>query len=177
MSDISSLPEGWTEHKTKGGRTYFYNASSKKSSWVRPGPPPVAVENDGSFMEKFMALQRAQAETAAESVPSSSQEKEVPAAETPADSKGAGSTEKPSSSSETSSAEPELLESKRRLEERAESAVTEEPSNMPRPAKSSRFTKPKAEAPSEAATAYLRQVAELKSADPSGGGGGKWLVR
>jgi hypothetical protein len=32
----SSLPDGWTEHKTSEGHTYYYNAVTGKSSWTRP---------------------------------------------------------------------------------------------------------------------------------------------
>ncbi|KAF9104679.1 transcription elongation regulator [Mortierella sp. AM989] len=30
------LPPGWTEHKAPDGMSYYYNAASGKSSWVRP---------------------------------------------------------------------------------------------------------------------------------------------
>ena len=29
-------PEKWTEHKAPDGRTYFYNAASRQSSWEKP---------------------------------------------------------------------------------------------------------------------------------------------
>jgi hypothetical protein len=37
------LPEGWTEHKAPTGHSYYYNASTKQSTYTRPAPPPIAV--------------------------------------------------------------------------------------------------------------------------------------
>ncbi|KAF9172745.1 hypothetical protein BGX21_007061 [Mortierella sp. AD011] len=40
------LPPGWTEHKAPDGMSYYYNAASGQSSWVRPtmpAPPPPGV--------------------------------------------------------------------------------------------------------------------------------------
>ena len=36
----SPLPEGWTEHKAPTGHSYYYNASTKQSTYTRPAPPP-----------------------------------------------------------------------------------------------------------------------------------------
>ncbi|KAF9430145.1 transcription elongation regulator [Entomortierella beljakovae] len=33
------LPPGWTEHKAPDGMSYYYNAASGKSSWIRPTMP------------------------------------------------------------------------------------------------------------------------------------------
>lgn len=33
------LPPGWTEHKAPSGHTYYYNASTKESTYKRPGVP------------------------------------------------------------------------------------------------------------------------------------------
>src|ERR1700712_3255341 len=35
------LPPGWTEHVAPAGHTYYYNAESKKSTYVRPEAAPV----------------------------------------------------------------------------------------------------------------------------------------
>ncbi len=32
----SESPEKWTEHKAPDGRTYFYNAATRQSSWEKP---------------------------------------------------------------------------------------------------------------------------------------------
>ncbi|KAI1320636.1 hypothetical protein EDD11_000159 [Mortierella claussenii] len=34
------LPPGWTEHKAPDGMSYYYNATSGQSSWIRPSFPP-----------------------------------------------------------------------------------------------------------------------------------------
>ena len=39
-----SLPQGWTEHKAPTGHSYYYNASTKQSTYTRPvAPAPVEV--------------------------------------------------------------------------------------------------------------------------------------
>ncbi|KAG0057770.1 transcription elongation regulator [Gryganskiella cystojenkinii] len=40
---VPLLPPGWTEHKAPDGMSYFYNASTGTSSWVRPTPTPMPV--------------------------------------------------------------------------------------------------------------------------------------
>ena len=37
-SPISPLPDGWSEHKTQDGRTYFYNSFTNQSQWTVPTP-------------------------------------------------------------------------------------------------------------------------------------------
>ncbi|KAF9097143.1 transcription elongation regulator [Mortierella sp. GBA35] len=37
------LPPGWTEHKAPDGMSYYYNAASGQSSWVRPTMQPAAL--------------------------------------------------------------------------------------------------------------------------------------
>lgn len=32
----SDSPSKWTEHKSPDGRTYFYNATTRQSSWEKP---------------------------------------------------------------------------------------------------------------------------------------------
>ncbi|CAI4220104.1 unnamed protein product [Parascedosporium putredinis] len=34
--DLPPLPPGWTEHKAESGHTYYYNASTKESTYKRP---------------------------------------------------------------------------------------------------------------------------------------------
>lgn len=37
----TTLPEGWSEHKTAEGKIYYYNCITKESKWTRPvGSPP-----------------------------------------------------------------------------------------------------------------------------------------
>mmetsp|Transcript_2870 Transcript_2870/g.5790 ORF Transcript_2870/g.5790 Transcript_2870/m.5790 type:complete len:182 (-) Transcript_2870:105-650(-) len=174
----SPLPNEWTEHKTKNGRTYYYDSTAKKSSWVRPSNEEVPAANDGSFMEKFRELQKTK-----EGVSSASSEtvEDTVIEATPAEPQAVAdpvvtdATDKKAASEHDSSA---YATSKRKPDE-GELKNDELPasSDTSRPAKSSRFTKSTNKAPTGAATAYLQQVAELKSADPSGGSGGKWLVR
>ncbi|OAQ74275.1 FF domain-containing protein [Pochonia chlamydosporia 170] len=38
------LPPGWTEHTAPTGHKYYYNASTKESTYQRPGVPPPAPE-------------------------------------------------------------------------------------------------------------------------------------
>ncbi|OAA51514.1 FF domain protein [Metarhizium rileyi] len=38
------LPPGWTEHTAPTGHKYYYNASTKESTYQRPGVPPSAPE-------------------------------------------------------------------------------------------------------------------------------------
>ena len=33
---MADEPTNWTEHKAPDGRTYFYNSSTKASSWEKP---------------------------------------------------------------------------------------------------------------------------------------------
>ena len=35
-SPLSPLPDGWSEHKTSDGRTYFYNSFTNQSQWTVP---------------------------------------------------------------------------------------------------------------------------------------------
>lgn len=35
-SALPPIPPGWTEHKTPEGRSYYYHAATKKSTWERP---------------------------------------------------------------------------------------------------------------------------------------------
>ena len=35
-SPLSPLPDGWSEHKTQDGRTYFYNSFTNQSHWTAP---------------------------------------------------------------------------------------------------------------------------------------------
>ncbi|KAF8963329.1 transcription elongation regulator [Entomortierella lignicola] len=46
------LPPGWTEHKAPDGMSYYYNAASGKSSWIRPtmqmNPPPGVLQPMGA---------------------------------------------------------------------------------------------------------------------------------
>lgn len=37
---LPPLPEGWTEHKAPTGHSYYYNTSTKQSTYTRPAPPP-----------------------------------------------------------------------------------------------------------------------------------------
>ncbi|WPJ66384.1 hypothetical protein SMAC4_12952 [Sordaria macrospora] len=37
---LPPLPPGWTEHKAPTGHTYYYNASTKESTYKRPGVAP-----------------------------------------------------------------------------------------------------------------------------------------
>ena len=37
---LPPLPPGWTEHKAPTGHTYYYNASTKESTYKRPGVTP-----------------------------------------------------------------------------------------------------------------------------------------
>jgi pre-mRNA-processing factor 40 len=36
LSGLSHLLSDWTEHKAPDGRTYYYNAKTKQSSWEKP---------------------------------------------------------------------------------------------------------------------------------------------
>ncbi|ETN39911.1 uncharacterized protein HMPREF1541_06138 [Cyphellophora europaea CBS 101466] len=44
----SSLPEGWTEHTAPSGHKYYYNASTKQSTYTRPAlePPASSISQD-----------------------------------------------------------------------------------------------------------------------------------
>ena len=39
------LPEGWSEHTAPSGHKYYYNASTKQSTYARPAPPPDPEED------------------------------------------------------------------------------------------------------------------------------------
>lgn len=44
------LPPGWTEHTAPTGHKYYYNASTKESTYQRPGvPPPSAVPAQDAY--------------------------------------------------------------------------------------------------------------------------------
>ena len=41
MSDaLPPLPEGWSEQKNAKGKVFYFNNSTKKSTWTRPGLVP-----------------------------------------------------------------------------------------------------------------------------------------
>lgn len=43
------LPPGWTEHKAPSGHTYYYNASTKESTYKRPAAPAAPSPPPGAF--------------------------------------------------------------------------------------------------------------------------------
>ncbi|KAI9743134.1 MAG: hypothetical protein M1818_003429 [Claussenomyces sp. TS43310] len=44
-NSTSPLPEGWTEHKAPTGHSYYYNSTTKQSTYTRPTAPPPTVES------------------------------------------------------------------------------------------------------------------------------------
>ena len=48
----SSLPEGWTEHIAPAGHKYYYNASTKQSTYTRP-----TIQGDETLQIDFNATQ------------------------------------------------------------------------------------------------------------------------
>lgn len=59
------LPEGWTEHRAPDGRVYYYHASSKKSTYVRPlsGTVPVPPAHQPFGVPPYSAFAAAQDST------------------------------------------------------------------------------------------------------------------
>ena len=54
----TTLPLGWTEHKTSDGHTYYHNSTTGESSWTCPQPPPIVQEelqNAGSRLLEVSA--------------------------------------------------------------------------------------------------------------------------
>jgi hypothetical protein len=55
--DEPGLPEGWTAHKAPNGHTYYYNASTKKSTYVKPEAEapraPIPSYSSGDFAGGF----------------------------------------------------------------------------------------------------------------------------
>jgi hypothetical protein len=57
------LPEGWTEHKAPTGHSYYYNATTKQSTYTRPvaspapiAPPPAAPSNPSQSFLQYQAV-------------------------------------------------------------------------------------------------------------------------
>src|SRR5579871_4492695 len=54
---LPPLPPGWTEHKAPTGHTYYYNASTKKSTYTRPVAIPeisqIPIYDAGQFVSGF----------------------------------------------------------------------------------------------------------------------------
>ncbi|PSS18555.1 hypothetical protein M430DRAFT_50555 [Amorphotheca resinae ATCC 22711] len=57
------LPEGWTEHKAPTGHSYYYNATTKQSTYTRPvaspapiAPPPAAPLNPSQSFLQYQAV-------------------------------------------------------------------------------------------------------------------------
>lgn len=48
----SSLPEGWTEHTAPTGHKYYYNASTRQSTYTRPALEQPAAEEEPLFAEE-----------------------------------------------------------------------------------------------------------------------------
>ena len=60
---MQPLPAGWTEHKTPEGRSYYYHASTKKSTWERPA---IVVPGSGDSATQY-PIQEERADSGAES--------------------------------------------------------------------------------------------------------------
>lgn len=173
---ILDLPQGWTVHKTKDGRQYYYNASTKTSSWKKPEAP--AFENDGSFLEKVKAVLEEQETKAsavdakpkveesklnAETLSNTGLDKDSVTSFNKSEADSAASAPSTSADDEAGSES-----GKRKADQEADS----------RPSKPSRFKSANAPSQSDAATDYLRQVQQLQSMDrQTDSTGGKWLVR
>lgn len=182
----AQLPAGWTSHRTKEGRPYWYHSASKVSTWKKPEvpkceePPKVSMtgtpgfDNDGSFMEKIrLIMQNSQPQVAGDT-------KVDPAASsatTPAVASTSAVTPE-SLHANSSSARPAEDTSKKRKETAAVTSEERSDGRVVASAKSSRLTKAAPSKPSDAAAEYLRQVQALQSIDKSTDStGGKWLVR
>ncbi|KAK3315692.1 hypothetical protein B0H66DRAFT_575892 [Apodospora peruviana] len=48
---LQPLPPGWTEHKAPTGHTYYYNATTKESTYKRPGAVPVPMDPATSYFQ------------------------------------------------------------------------------------------------------------------------------
>jgi hypothetical protein len=164
------LPDGWTEHKTKAGKTYYYHAATKKSSWKDPRPVGEGFSNDGSFMERVRAIQAAasDAEAGASSLDGSdASEATLEAVEV----KAFTSTEAEGRSNEGLEGVSAVGDLKRKPAEDEDGSVGNKP-------KSSRFKAAPETKASDAAQAYLNQVQQLTAMDKqTDSSGGKWLVR
>lgn len=56
LKESSSLPEGWTEHSAPSGHKYYYNASTKQSTYTRPvHEGPVDAEQEGPLFAEEAA--------------------------------------------------------------------------------------------------------------------------
>ncbi|TIA91840.1 hypothetical protein E3P81_01799 [Wallemia ichthyophaga] len=76
------LPEGWTEHKAPSGTPYYYNASTKKSTYKRPLPVPPAGMQKQMQMAPPPAPMQAPAAPAAQPSQTKKTKKEKPAKKT-----------------------------------------------------------------------------------------------
>lgn len=61
------LPEGWTEHKAPTGHSYFYNATTKQSTYTRPvaTPAPVAPAPPLTPAQSFLQYQSVEGQPSA----------------------------------------------------------------------------------------------------------------
>jgi len=189
------LPEGWTEHKTKAGKLYYYHAATKKSSWKDPRPVSEVFTNDGSFMERIRAMQAAAAAADGGNDPSEKSDvigktsaalpvDMVPDRATPAvdtSNNAAHSKTEPKGEQLVRDAAAGGVGSKRKPQAESNNGNDDKKSrnDSSKPTgKASRFKATTKESSTDAAQEYQKQVQMLMAMDKqTDSTGGKWLVR
>lgn len=190
---MEHLPKGWSQHKTKEGKVYYYNSESKKSSWTQPkseqikSPAPTSFQNDGSFMDMVRAMNKSSNGGGC----STSQGTDVSKSEAPVNVSAAaavGATSTTSgkkdikSKTDTPSQQVDL---KRKIDNDSCEEVSSSNNSSSRSelhnkmkVKNSRFKAKPQQEKVDPADEYLRQVQQLQDMDKgSDSTGGKWLVR
>jgi len=181
------LPDGWTEHKTKAGKMYYYHAPTKNSSWKNPRPTAEAFNNDGSFMVRVREMQAAAAceSGATEIATGNNAEALLATTATPAVDETAsavkasaalGAGERGEQPAQDSAAAVGLK--RKPLAEDSGGSDGSGGSKSNSKPKASRFKATDQAGASDAAQEYLKQVQKLTAMDKqTDSSGGKWLVR
>lgn len=193
MSDIPNpLPEGWTEHKTKAGKVYYYHAATKKSSWKDPRPIGEVFSNDGSFMDRVRAMQAAAAADGESGALDKTDERDtttstlptgvIPGESTPAlDTPTTTTSEFAPKGDELVRDAAAAVGSKRKPQAESTDGRVDKNSlgdGHKANGKASRFKATAKESISDAAQEYQKQVQMLMAMDKqTDSTGGKWLVR
>jgi hypothetical protein len=173
------LPDGWTEHKTKAGKMYYYHAATKNSSWKNPRPTAEAFNNDGSFMVRVREMQATAAcESGATEIATGNVEALLATTATPAVDETASAVKAPAALGAGERGEQPARNSAAAVGSKRKPLAEDSGGSDGSKPKASRFKATDQAGASDAAQEYLKQVQKLTAMDKqTDSSGGKWLVR
>lgn len=175
---MEELTKGWSQHKTKEGKLYYYNAETKKSSWTKPSAPKLpSFRNDGSFMDMVRSMNKTtNNNSVVKSQDTTTDIIDTNNAASASDDTSNKQTDGTVENVPTETTKNEVVEISNDLKRKNDDESTDVQNKGK--GKNSRF-KPKPQNEKlGAAEEYLRQVQQLQEMDgDSGSTGGKWLVR